>query len=674
MRLPFYLLAMATLLPAADLFKDDFSKFPNRIFSEPVKQLTNAISEYHYVPHRGVPLEPWENSLIHMDVWAGGDEDGKTYLEQHTIHADGEFYSPLLVTGDPEWSDYTLEAKVRPLLLEDKAGIVFRYHTNRHYYWFALEDGKKAVLDVHLPVDTGFKKANWKHLGSADFNYNAQRYYTLKVENAGSRIHCYIDGKLMIEASDSEILKGKAGVSAHIPARYTDFRVSAAADVEHGIQERIARREAELAKLRAANPKPRLWKKFDTPNYGAARNVRFGDLDGDGKIDLLISQNIRKVVKNSFAAISCLTAVTTDGKILWQTGRPDPYNDVLAHDTPFQIHDIDGDGKNEVVLVKDFKIQILDGKTGKLRQSAWMPEAPQDNKIRAYEYEVGDSILFADVSGKGARREIVVKDRYDHFWVYNNDLKLLWQGKTTTGHYPYPKDIDGDKREELMVGYSLWSPDGRMLWNRDKQIKDHADGVMIGNFTGDPNEPMRAYAIASDDGWVMFDLKGTILQHTRIGHAQSASFGKYRPDLPGLQMMVANFWRTTGIVTLFDARGKILAQEEPIHSGSPLLPVNWRGDGTEFAMLTASARDGGMVDGHLRRVVMLPLDGHPEMAYNVMDLTGDARDEIVVWDPKSVWIYTQDRPFTGGKIYAPVRNPHYNESNYRTVESQPNWK
>ena len=55
------------------------------------------------------------------------------------------------------------------------------------------------------------------------------------------------------------------------------------------------------------------------------------------------------------------------------------------------------------------------------------------------------------------------------------------------------------------------------------------------------------------------------------------------------------------------------------------------------------------------------------------DLTGDQRDEIVLWDQKRVWIYTQDRPFHGEKIYAPIRNPDYNESNYRTNVSLPNW-
>jgi rhamnogalacturonan endolyase len=81
-----------------------------------------------------------------------------------------------------------------------------------------------------------------------------------------------------------------------------------------------------------------------------------------------------------------------------------------------------------------------------------------------------------------------------------------------------------------------------------------------------------------------------------------------------------------------------------------------------------------MIDGHLRRVVMFPEDGHPDLTANVMNLTGDARDEIILWDQNRVWIYTQDQPFRGKTIYAPERNPEYNESNYRVNVSLPGWK
>src|SRR5206468_7987946 len=169
---------------------------------------------------------------------------------------------------------------------------------------------------------------------------------------------------------------GKSGVIAGTPARFEDFHITASDTAKAAIAKRIAAREAELRRLRAGNPLPKLWKKFETPKFGAGRNVRFGDLNGDGAPDMLIAQNIPRVRGDAFDAISCLTAVTLDGKILWQIGRPDPRNGLLTNDTPFQIHDIDGDGKNEVVLVRDFKLQILDGATGKVKRWAWMPKAP----------------------------------------------------------------------------------------------------------------------------------------------------------------------------------------------------------------------------------------------------------------------------------------------------------
>jgi hypothetical protein len=173
---------------------------------------------------------------------------------------------------------------------------------------------------------------------------------------------------------------------------------------------------------------------------------------------------------------------------------------------------------------------------------------------------------------------------------------------------------------------------------------------------------------------ILVDERGVIRRQHRIGHAQTACIGKFRPELEGLQYAVVNFWRNPGIVTLLDARGQILQQDEPIHSGSPMLPVNWRGDGQEFILLSGNVREGGMMDGGLQRVVMFPDDGHPDLCATVHDLTGDARDEVVLWDRDEVWIYTQDSPFEGERIYAPERNPTCNDSNYRINVSWPGWR
>jgi rhamnogalacturonan endolyase len=348
---------------AADLFRDDFSRFPPGWLTRPVGRLNAAIQEYHYLANRGVPLGPWANAICHLDAWAVGEEGGKAYLEQHTVNDQPRLMNPIFLTGDPEWENYTVEAGVRPLSLDDMSGIVFRYHTNRHYYVFALTGGNRARLALRLPLETTFRVADWRELGSADFPYDSQRYYRLRVENDGSKIRALIDDKLILTAVDGELIKGKAGVTANIPARFQDFHVTAPDDVRSLIDARVASREAELVRLRRQSPLPKVWKTFKTPKFGAGRNVRFGDLDGDGTPEMLISQNIPRIGDN-FIQISCMTAVTLDERVLWQLGRPDPRNGLLTADTPFQIHDIDGDGLNEVVMVKDFKLQVLEGRTG----------------------------------------------------------------------------------------------------------------------------------------------------------------------------------------------------------------------------------------------------------------------------------------------------------------------
>jgi len=224
--------------------------------------------------------------------------------------------------GDPLWDDYAVESRVRPLSTTDLAGLVIRYHTSRHYCLFSLQDGQRVRLALRLPLDSDFGTSAWRELDSAPFAYETTRAYTMKIEAAGTRLRGFIDGRLVVEANDVELGAGQAGLTANRPTRFQRFAVTTSAANAGAIRAATANRNRALEALRQVQPRPVVWKRFDTPRFGAGRNVRFGDLDGDGRLDMLVAQNVPKVRGDAFDHISCLTAVTLDGSMLWQQGRP----------------------------------------------------------------------------------------------------------------------------------------------------------------------------------------------------------------------------------------------------------------------------------------------------------------------------------------------------------------
>jgi len=133
------------------------------------------------------------------------------------------------------------------------------------------------------------------------------------------------------------------------------------------------------------------------------------------------------------------------------------------------------------------------------------------------------------------------------------------------------------------------------------------------------------------------------------------------------------FWGNQGIVHFYDARGNIYHDFEPCQHGSMCLPINWNGSDSEFFVLSANVEQGGMFDGWGRRAVRFPNDGHPDMCNAVLEITGDCRDEVVVWDANELWVYTQDDNPKSGRLYKPQRNSLSNYSNYQTTVSFPGW-
>ena len=158
---------------------------------------------------------------------------------------------------------------------------------------------------------------------------------------------------------------------------------------------------------------------------------------------------------------------------------------------------MDGDGHNEVIYCRDQELIVAEGKTGKTKRKVPTPETPANTPAPRNRFPriLGDSLFFCDLRGQGRAGDIVLKDRYNSLWVFNDKLELLWQAQCNTGHYPYAYDVDGDGKDELFIGYSLFDHTASSSGRSTSTLNDHADGVAMARFS-----PTRRRSRADDRG------------------------------------------------------------------------------------------------------------------------------------------------------------------------------
>ncbi len=653
----------------AELLKDDFRGLRFGLIFDVV----GAHTEYHYL-REAAPQGNWAVSAFKSDgsqrAWRLTEEDGtRVMLQAHNSRE--TFTHPMLVAGNPLWRNYRVTVDFAPASDKAQSGIVFHYRNDRCYYFFGVR-GQNAVLKM-VRHETAYHKPYEVVLAEKACTWTPGKYLSAQVDVNDNRIRAQLNNGVVLEAEDKTFPQGKIGLMSDVPTRYKNVAVVTTLEEKERFTKRVAARERELADLQAANPRLVLWKKAATEGFGVGRNLRFGDLNNDGQIEVLIGQMVHHGPKDCNSELSCLTAMTFDGKIQWRIGEPDAWKDRLTNDVAFQVHDLDGDGRTEVVYCMNMKLIVADAATGKIKYEAPTPSTPAGTKppYNKFPRILGDCLFFCDLRGTGRAGDIILKTRYDHLWAFNDRLELMWDAACNTGHYPYARDIDGDGKDELAIGYSLFGHDGTRLWTLDDKMQDHADGLAIVQFA--PGEELRLLCAASDEGIFLTDTKGNVLKHLYLGHVQNPAIADFRTDLPGLEAVSINFWGNQGILHFYDAQGNVYHDCEPCQHGSMCLPINWTGKPREYFVLSPNVEDGGLYDGWGRCVVRFPADGHPDMCYAVLDVTGDCRDEIVVWDPFEIWVYTQSDNPKPGKLYKPTRNPLYNYSNYQATVSLPGW-
>jgi len=126
------------------------------------------------------------------------------------------------VIGGPT-DDQVVEARVRPIAwsaagtAEPWAGVLARYVDNNNYYYLHLRRGGTVSLRklVNGAITT---------LASATFPVSINTQYTLRLEAVGTQLRGYVNGNVVLQASDSSLTKGIGGVMTNKAAvRFDDY-------------------------------------------------------------------------------------------------------------------------------------------------------------------------------------------------------------------------------------------------------------------------------------------------------------------------------------------------------------------------------------------------------------------------------------------------------------------
>ncbi len=661
------------------LSKEDFQDFPIGEF--PYDRDHSAMGEYQYVVEEGYHgnwLDPVCNFTYNGTgpSWIITNQDGIHSMESQRVEQGRPHrIFPTLETGSPFWRDVEVSVTLRRLSQKGMAGLAVSLNHSIDTLVFYLDGRDRAICAYR-------HKEEVTVLSETMFPHDCDSYYRLTVDCNGEEAVFFIDGKEILRVKDKLVARGgKAAITADCPTRFRDFEVRVSEETAERI--RAAKEDADMEEReeRERHPAMKLWKKIDLRNFGTSRQVRFGHLCGGNEWHVVLAQMQKRVSRDAYGFISCLTAIDLDGNVLWQLGEPSEQAQTLGKvsaDVPLQVYDIDGDGRDEVIVGWDFEIRILDGATGRVKKAAKTPLSDDEDATLigvpynryAFERINPDGIRICNFRGKERPADLLIKDRYCRVYALDENLDLLWKYKspTNTGHCPLPVDVDGDGRDEVLVGYRLLDSDGQPLWSYPIG-EDHTDEIVAGKWMpGDDNGYFAC--VSGTQGFFIGDFYGNIVARDFIGHAQRVSVANYCPEREGLEIAVSNFWGHQGCIFLYDSHGEQIWEMQNEMNGNILAPVNWDGDQSELILTNADAVKGGLINGRGVRAVAFPDDGHPVMCCEAMDLTGDERDELIVWDYHSMYIYTQeDNP--GKQSYRPVQFPAYNASNYRGEYSYP---
>jgi hypothetical protein len=556
-----------------------------------------------------------------------------------------------LITGDHDWRECSALASIKPMDVdaspnsdrndweEALAGIVFRMKTSRFYYQFGLEGCRRAVL---------YRRADdeWFEMASKEVSI-PEGYVDLEVKLDGDGIRCSCQQLgVRFFVTDTTFESGRVGMRAMGRARCSRMAVWMTPPQRQEFERRKIASARRRALLGGGIPDPKLVREFDLAEIGG--DIQFLDFTRPDAHDMLVTGE------------GFTRGMTIEGEVLWEaderlsgvvaSSEADEGGRLLyafagvrrAQDMKSVVGDALSAGIPEEVCV-------IRGDTGEVKARCQVPS--MDDDIRRVTLTTHTGRL----AGKRAT-DIILREwsaKYGHggvnLWAYDCDLDPLWESRVETpyghGHALQFFDIDGDGRDEVLVGGTMFSPGGEVLWTHDRADEmarisgaQHYDAVAIGNTSGDPSLDPVAFLLGGSAGvYVVDGLSGETRMVHRVGHAQGRFSGNVRKDLPGTELLVACRWGNMGILTLFSGRGDRLWSIQPDYLGQGSCPVSWGSGDEQLIWSNTTAGAQAFYDGNGRLVKDLPeiRDAYgtrmrKDVATSVVRMGEDPRDLLAV--------------------------------------------
>ncbi len=275
----------------------------------------------------------------------------------------------------------------------------------------------------------------------------------------------------------------------------------------------------------------------DGVNYTySANDASAGDLDGDGKYELIVKwdpSNSKDNSQSGYTGEVFVDAYKLDGTRLWRIGLGKNIR-AGAHYTQFMVYDLDGDGKAEVAM------KTADG--SKDGTGAVIGDGTKDYRNSSGYILTGPEYLtiFNGLTGK-----VLTTVNYDpprgtvSSWGdnYGNRVDRFLAGIAyLDGERPSLVMARGYYTRSVLVAYDYRNGQLTKRWTFDTNTSGNSayagqgnHNLSIGDVDNDGKDEIIYGAMAVDDN-------GTGLYTTKLGHGDAMHFSDLDPDRAGMEV------------------------------------------------------------------------------------------------------------------------------------------